>query len=157
MPAMERIRSVKMILRVALAVWILITGIYITAAYAEMQEKKAQPVESQNFEERWGIKILSIRLTAGGYMLDFRYSVGDAQKASPIFSRKINPYLIDQTSGAKFMVPESPKVGALRQTKKPVAGKNYFIMFANPGQYIKKGNKVTVVIGDFKAENLTVQ
>lgn len=154
---MGRRRLTGMILRVSISVWIVIAGICATAAYSGMPEDKEHPVESRNIEEKWGIKVLSMRLTAGGYMLDFRYRVGDAPKASPLFSRKINPYLIDQASGAKFMVPESPKVGALRQTKEPVAGKNYFIMFANPGKYIKKGSKVTVVIGDLKAENLAVE
>jgi hypothetical protein len=128
------------------------------SVYAEIQKSgDEQANEYKNIEEKWGIKILNIRLSAGGYMLDFRYRVKDPEKASPLFDRKIKPYLIDQASGAKFLVPESPKVGALRQTRKPVADKNYFIIFANPGKYIKKGNKVSVVIGDFKAENLTVQ
>ena len=90
-------------------------------------------------------------------MLDFRYRVIDAVKALPLFDRKTKPYLIDQASGAKFLVAESPKVGALRQTRKPVADRNYFIIFANPGKYVKKDGMVTIIIGDFKAENLTVQ
>jgi hypothetical protein len=58
------------------------------------------------------------------------------------------------------MVPSPPKIGPLRQTTRnsgPLAGKTYFIFFANPGKSIKAGDKVTVVIGDFKIENLAVQ
>lgn len=108
-------------------------------------------------QERWGIKIIGLRQSANGYMLDFRYRVLDPEKAAPLFDRKTKPHLIDQATGAQFIVPEPPKVGALRNTRKPVANKNYFVMFANPGNYIKKGSKVTVVIGDFKAENLIVE
>jgi hypothetical protein len=90
-------------------------------------------------------------------MLDFRYRVLDAEKAAPLFDRKNKAHLIDQATGAKFLVPESPKVGALRTTRPPQVGKNYFIIFANPGKYIKKGNTVTVVVGDFKVENLVVE
>ncbi len=111
----------------------------------------------QNINEKWGIKPLHMRLSAGGYMLDFRYRVTDAEKASPIFSRALKPFLIDQATGAKFSVPEPPKVGALRQTRRPAADKNYFIIFANPGNYVKKGNRVTVVIGELKIENLVVE
>ena len=110
-----------------------------------------------NIEERWGIQILSIRLSANGYMLDFRYRVIAPEKALPLFSREIKPRLIDQATGATFFVPNPPKVGALRTTRKPEANRNYFILFANPAGYVKKGNKVTVVIGDFKAENLIVE
>lgn len=108
-------------------------------------------------EAGWGVKVLAIRLSANGYLLDFRYKVIDAEKAAPLFSREIKPYLLDQASGAVFGVPSSPKVGSLRQTRPPVAGKNYFIMFANPANYVKKGSKVSVVIGDLKIENLTVE
>jgi hypothetical protein len=109
------------------------------------------------FDEKWGVRVLSIRQSAEGYMLDFRYRVIDAEKAAPLFDRKIKPHLIDEATGAKFLVPEPPKVGALRTTRPPLAGRNYFIIFANPGRYIKKGSKVTVVIGEFRAENLVVE
>ena len=116
-----------------------------------------QPNVQSDLAEKWGVEIIALRLSAGGYMLDFRYRVIDAEKAAPLFDRKIKPHLIDEATGAKFAVPEPPKVGALRTTRPPQADRNYFIMFANPGRYIKKGNKVTVVIGEFKAENLVVE
>lgn len=110
-----------------------------------------------SLEEKWGVKVLGIRLTAEGYMLDFRYRVLDPEKTTPLFDRNIKPYLVDEATGAMFVVPEPPKVGALRNTRKPQPDRNYFIMFANPGRYVKKGNKVTVVSGDFKAEHLVVE
>ena len=128
-----------------------------TYAGEQAQAKEPVPDGAKDLEEKWGIKILSIRLTAGGYMLDFRYRVIDADKAAPLFDGKIKPYLVDLKSGAKCQVPESSKIGALRQTRKPFANHNYFIMFANPGKLIKKENAVTIVVGDFRAENLTVQ
>ena len=113
--------------------------------------------KSLPMEEEWGVRVMSIRLSAEGYMLDFRYRVLNAEKAAPLFDRKNKAYLIDQASGAMFLVPESPKVGALRTTRPPIADRNYFIFFANPGRYVKKGSKVTVVIGDFRVENLVVE
>jgi hypothetical protein len=108
-------------------------------------------------EEQWGVRVLRISLTAEGQMLDFRYRVMDEEKAKPLFSRQSKPYLVDEATGAKFLVPESPKIGALRTTREPKPDRNYFIIFVNPGRYIKKGNRVTVVIGDFKAEHLVVE
>ena len=50
-----------------------------------------------------------------------------------------------------------PKIGALRQSAlNPEAGKIYFVLFKNPNGYVKPGSRVTVVIGDFKAEHLVV-
>ena len=120
-------------------------------------EKPSEKAQTAILEEKWGVRPLSMRQTAKGYMLDFRYRIIDAEKAAPLFSPKIKPYIIDQASGAVMAVPDVPKLGSMRSTRKPVKDKNYAILFANPGQYIKPGNKVTVVIGDFKAENLVVE
>ncbi|HYE35908.1 hypothetical protein [Methylocaldum sp.] len=109
-------------------------------------------------EERWGIRLLGIRLSAAGNMLDFRYRIVDAEKAAPLADRKVQPYVMDQTSGSRLLVPTTPTVGSLRQTSiKPLVNRTYFALFANPGRQIDAGDKVTVVMGDFRAENLIVE
>ncbi len=117
----------------------------------------SKSVSAASLEETWGIKDLSIRLASNGYMLDFRYRVTDPEKARPLFNGKIKPYLEDGVSGARFYVPNPPKVGSLRNTRPPQADRIYFIIFGNPGKYIKPGGRVTVVVGDFRAGNLVVQ
>jgi len=126
------------------------------------QEKSPQPAaaETPSIQDRWGIEIVAIRLSAAGQMLDFRYRVIDPDKAGPILDPKVKPYLIDQKSGAKFTVPITPKVGSLRQTSRsgpPQTNRVYFMLFGNPGDRVRPGDKVTVVVGDFRAENLIVQ
>ncbi len=121
-------------------------------------EHNTAPVLQSNVEKDWGVKISGIRLTSADYMLDFRYRVIDPDKASPILSRNVKAYLIDEQSGAKLIVPTPPKVGSLRQKSyEPTAGKIYFVMFSNPGRLVKRGSKVTVVIDDFRAEHLVVE
>jgi hypothetical protein len=108
--------------------------------------------------EDWGVEVVGIRQSAAGYMLDFRYRVLDAEKATPLLDRRIKPELVVAKSGATLKVPVPPKIGALRQSAKYVKpNRNYFILFGNPGRHVIPGDKVSVVIGDFKAENLTVQ
>ena len=120
-------------------------------------EPLSEETMAKNMAEQWGIQVLGISRTAANYMLDFRYRVIDAEKAKPIFKRKTRPYVVDQASGSKFIVFSSPKTGPLRSTDTPKVDRNYFIMFANPGRYIEVGSKVTVVIDEFKVENMTVQ
>ncbi len=112
---------------------------------------------ADSLEERWGVKVERAMLSAGGYMVDFRYRVLDAAKAAPILDRTIRPYLIDQATGAKFAVPSPPKVGQLRAGGKIREGAVYYIFFANPGKYMKSGNKITVVVGDFQARDIVIQ
>jgi hypothetical protein len=120
----------------------------------------ARETEQKSLEEKWGVRIESLRLSAAGNLLDFRYRIIDADKALPLVDRRNKPYLIDEASGASLAVPNTAKVGPLRQTVKygkPKEDRIYCIMFGNPGKFVKQGNKVAVVIGDFRVENLVVE
>jgi hypothetical protein len=109
-------------------------------------------------EKELGIIILGVRLTGAGYMLDFRYRVSDPEKAAPLLNQKLKPYLIDQTSGAKLLVPSLPKVGALRQRSgRSDSNWTSFILFSNPGKLVKQSGLVTVVIGNLRIEDLIVE
>ncbi len=112
---------------------------------------------SERYVKDWGIEVLGIRETAAGYMLDFRYRVIDPEKASVLLKKSTRPYLVDQRTGATLVVPNPPKVGPLKSVYNPKKNRNYFIMFGNPGKFIKKGDKVTVVIGTLEIKDLVVQ
>lgn len=59
-------------------------------------------------------------------------------------------------STASEISVECTKMGSLCQkTREPIAKQIYFILFSNTG-VVEPGSKVTVVIGDFKGENLVV-
>jgi len=117
--------------------------------------------EKGSIEERWGIEPLGIRLSAAGYMLDFRLKVLDPGKAAPLLVRKTKSHLIVEKTGAVFQVASSPKIGALRATVRTEEmvkqDRIYGTLFANPGRYVKAGDRVTVVMGDMKAEHLVVK
>jgi hypothetical protein len=90
-------------------------------------------------------------------MLDYRCRIVDAEKADPLADRKARPYVVDQKTGSRVLVPSPPTVGVLRQASAtPVEQRTYFALFANPGRQIG-ADKVTVVIGDFRAEDLIVE
>lgn len=110
-------------------------------------------------EVKLGIRMEGLRLSAAGYILDFRYRVVDPEKAAPLLDRKIRPYLLDEASGAQLGVPDTAKLGQLRTTgrNKVTADQDYFILFANPGRFVQSGNRMTLVMGDMRIENLTVE
>lgn len=131
------------------------------AADAKTAKKLNQVVDESvaaKIEKQWGVKLLGIRWTAAGYMLDFRFRVLDTEKSKDLLDRKIPAKLIVEKSGAKLSVPRPPTTGRLRASAKfAQKDRNYFMFFANPGRHVKVGDKVTVEIGDFKVEGLTVQ
>jgi hypothetical protein len=141
-------------------IFLFISGISFPQVQAGEEEAKSNlshPLLAE-LEAKWGVKLIGIQLSAAGYMLDFRYQVIDPNKAKYLTDHRHKAYLIDQATGAKFIVPSPPKIGSLRQnTLEPKAQQIYFMLFANPSRFIKSGNQVTVIIEDFKAENLIVK
>ncbi|NLF38305.1 hypothetical protein GX586_02600 [bacterium] len=108
--------------------------------------------------DKWGVEIYSLRMSQAGYIVDFRYRVLDPAKAATLGSPENRPYLVDHVSGTTLRVPTTPKIGPLRQSATQLKpDKVYFVLFANPAKEVKSGSKVTVVIGDFRVEGLTVQ
>jgi len=72
--------------------------------------------------------------------------------------KKSEPALIDEASGVRFLIPETEKIGKLRQTPRQLeAGRQYWMVFANPGQTIRRGSHVDVVISKFRADGLVVE
>jgi len=114
---------------------------------------------AQGAEVKLGIRMEGLRLSAAGYILDFRYRVVDPEKAATLLDRKIRPYLLDEASGAQLGVPDTAKLGQLRTTgrNKVTADQDYFILFANPGRFVQAGSKMTLVMGDLRIENLVVE
>ena len=115
--------------------------------------------EARELADKWGVELLGMRLTTAGYMLDFRFRVIDADKALPLFDHRIKPHIVAERSNIKLPVPMAAKVGAFRPTnrgKNIKADKTYYMIFGNPDRHVKAGEKVTVVIGDFKVEHLMV-
>ncbi|MCP3869626.1 MAG: hypothetical protein GY703_16350 [Gammaproteobacteria bacterium] len=110
----------------------------------------------QELQQRWGIELTALRLTAANRMVDFRYRVLDTAKAAPLFQRQTKPYLIHQASGKVLAVPNTAKVGSLRNSNMPQQDRIYWMFFGNNG-VISTGDKVSVVIGDFRAEDLVIE
>ena len=104
----------------------------------------------------WGVDSLSVKWTESGEVIRFTYRVLDADKAKVLNDKKNEPFLIDPKAGVKLVVPSLEKVGQLRQSSTPEAGKVYWMAFSNKGRLVKRGDLVNVVIGSFRADGLVV-
>jgi len=104
----------------------------------------------------WGVEALSLKWAESGEVIRFNYRVLDAEKAKTLNDKKAEPFLIDPRAGVKLVVPSLEKVGQLRQSSTPEAGKSYWMAFSNKGRLVKRGDHVSVVIGKFRADGLVV-
>jgi hypothetical protein len=104
----------------------------------------------------WGVDSLNVKLAESGQIVRFSYRVLNPARASALNDGRSEPSLIDPRAGVSLVIPRMEKVGQLRQTGTPEAGKAYWMAFSNKGRPVKKGDRVDVVIGQFRAQGLVV-
>ena len=109
------------------------------------------------YEGVWGVGDLHVKVAEAGELIRFNYRVLDPRKAVPLNDKKFEPELYDAQAKVKLSVPQMEKVGKLRQSSTPKAGMDYWMAFSNPTLAVKRGHRVDVVIGSFRANNLIVE
>ena len=100
---------------------------------------------------------MHVKLVESGEIVRFSWRVTDPDRARPLHDKKIDPVLTDPQAGVQLVVPSMEKVGQLRQSSTPEAGKSYWMAFSNKGRLVKRGDHIDVVIGGFKAQGLIVE
>jgi hypothetical protein len=121
--------------------------------------------ESSHFPKReqayyqlfFGVDSIAAKAVESGELIKFSYRVLDAQKARPLNDKTNEPVMFDPAIKAKLIIPSLEKVGQLRQSSTPEAGKSYWMAFSNPGRVVKRGDRVSVTIGQFHIEGLVVE
>jgi hypothetical protein len=109
------------------------------------------------YATRYGVDQMRVRYTASGASVEFRYRVVDPDKAAVLSDNHATPYMIDEQTGIRLLVPVMEQIGALRQTVTPEQGREYWLLFANAGKVVKPGQRVDVSIGLFHVRGLTVE
>lgn len=114
--------------------------------------------KAQNFYvSRWGIEELRVRSTNSGNLIRFSYRVVNPDLAQALNDKHNTAALLGRRPRVVLQVPVMEKVGPLRQASPPEAGKEYWMVFSNKGNYVKPGDRVDVLIGSFHADSLMVE
>jgi hypothetical protein len=108
-------------------------------------------VSAAELEQRNGVRIAHVTLSAGGGLLDVRYQVVDPDKA--VVLHETRPELVDETTNVVvdrlFMGHQHGGVFH--------AGQTYFFLFENPGNLVQRGSSVTVVLGRVRLPHVPVE
>jgi hypothetical protein len=104
----------------------------------------------------WGVDSLSVKTVESGQIIRFSWRVLDPERAQALSDKTLEPALIDPQAGVSLVIPTVQNIGMLRQTSSPEAGQSYWMAFSNKGRLVKRGHRVNVVIGTFRAEGLVV-
>ena len=105
----------------------------------------------------WGVDALDVKWTESGEVIRVSYKVLDPEKARVLNDKKATPSLIDPRAGVSLVVPTMDKIGQLRQSIAPEAGRSYWMAFSNKGRLVKRGDRVNLLVGEFRAEGLVVE
>lgn len=105
------------------------------------------------FEEATGVQIVRIAVSAGGGLLDLRYRVLDPDKAAVVHDKAKPPTIIDEATGQGASQPWMPhhRGGDHRFALM------YYELIVDPGGIIKRGDRVTVVVGGTPLPHVVVQ
>jgi hypothetical protein len=113
-----------------------------------------RPVVSDDaLEERLGLRVTQVAVTGGDGLLDLRFQVLDPAKAAAVHAAATPPGMVDEESDvlvSSLLMSHSHK-GAFRQ------GATYYLVFTNPGNVVKRGNSVTVLLGNTQLEHVIVR
>lgn len=109
------------------------------------------------YESLWGINSLEVKAVESGQLIRFSYFVMDAARAAQLNDKKATPSLIDEQARVWLEVPTLEKVGQLRQSTIPESGRSYWMVFSNKGEKVKPGDRVSIVVGRFRADGLLVR
>jgi len=127
------------------------------AAHTRYQASQFPKRAVMYYQDVWGIDSLKVKSAESGELVRFNYRVLDAAKAAQLNDKKAEPTLIAPRAGVRLVIPSLEKVGQLRQSNTPEAGKVYWMAFSNPRRSVKAGDRVNVVIGHFHADGLVVE
>jgi len=110
-----------------------------------------------HYADIYGVDQLSAKLVESGALVRFSYRVVDAAKAQALQDKTAEPSMLDPIANVSLVIPTLEKVGPLRQSMPAETGKSYWMAFSNKGSPVKRGHKVSVVIGPLRIDGLVVQ
>ena len=109
-------------------------------------------VDASGLAQRTGVQITQLAVTGAGGLLDLRFKVLDPDKAHAIHDPATPPAIVDEKTGLVlsrlFMNhahtgPYTPAV-------------TYYLVFENNGNWVRRGSRVTVLLGNAQVEHVVV-
>jgi len=119
-------------------------------AFQSASPQMRNPTITQNeLEEKYGLRIQLLAVTAAGGLVDLRLQIVDAEKAKVFLSDHTN------TPGLRVQdIVLRTSESAAAQDIQFEDGKSIFIMYPNTGNVLKSGDPVNIVFGNLQLETI---
>jgi hypothetical protein len=103
--------------------------------------------------ERTGVRVVRVAASGGGGLLDLRYQVVDPGTAAAVHDADTPPALVDERTGlvlGRLLMGHMPHA-------RPKPGVSYYLVFMDPGHLVRRGDRVSVVLGPARLEHVLVR
>jgi hypothetical protein len=110
------------------------------------------PTTSAALEQRWGIQIRQVGVTADGGLVDLRYLVTDADKAARMFADLQTTPLIRTTDGTTIQLRT-----LIKHHHALEVGRTYYMLYRNNGNAVTPGAFVSVLVGDVQVSGIVAR
>ncbi len=148
---------IKLLLLGVLFIGLLGIGLYVNNVFKALRspslpEKVA--ISPGTLEEKYGLRVNLIAVTAAGGMVDVRLKIVDGEKAKLLLQDKKNfPVLLADDGNVTLNVAEDTKSQEIQFEDDG----NLFLLFPNAGNAVKPGTAVTLLFGDIVVEQIDVR
>jgi hypothetical protein len=120
---------------------------------ARRQHPLPPAVSAAGLVERSGVRVVRVAVTGGGGLLDVRYEVVDPGRAGNLHDAATPPAIVDERTGAPI---EGLLMGHAPHSR-PKAGVTSVLIFVNPGNSVRRGDRVSLVLGGARLEHVVVR
>lgn len=159
MPAVRSHRAlmVRVLGAVTGAAGVLVAAIAIAGGGSSAPQRHARPlpavVSPAGLIERSGVRVVRVAATGGGGLLDLRFQVVDPDRAAAVHDADTPPALVDERTGGAIagLLMGHSHHGRFK------AGVTYYLVFENPGSLVRRGDRVSVVLGPGRLEHVLVR
>jgi hypothetical protein len=139
-------------LLILLAAVLLILGGSVLALRVRSIQAAHEITGMEELEERWGIQITMLGVTADGGMLDLRYRMIDPSKVIDLQELETEVVFIVEKDGYTFRAAT-----AMNHRHDAQIGLIYSMLYFNQNGAVHPGDLVTVQIGDVQVRHVPAQ
>jgi hypothetical protein len=136
----------------ALWVWHASTD-HATAVEKPVPASWARPVvDTAGLGQASGVTITQVAVTGGGGLVDLRFRIVDPDRANALHDPGTPPAVVDEQTGLVVheLLMNHAHSGPYQ------TGVTYYLVFNNPGNWVHRGGRVSVLLGDAQVEHVKV-
>jgi hypothetical protein len=114
---------------------------------------QSSAITADELEQQYGVRIDVVGLLASGGLIELRFQVSDADKATALFGKIEDMPMLAVEGSTKVL--ESSK--GMKHSLALLDGATYFFLYTNVGNAVHEGSQVSFVINGVRLPHLVVQ